>query len=88
MRKPVYSTRFKKEYKLMQKRGLNITKIHDIITRLVKEIPLLPQSKDHALNGDYLGYRECHIEPDWLLIYKIEGDDLILVRTGSHSDLF
>ena len=72
MKTPVYSTRFKKEYKLSQKRGLDIAKLDKILTDLVCEIPLPPQNKDHDLIGNYIGCRECHIQGDWLLIYKYQ----------------
>ena len=80
MLKVVYSSKFKKDYKLIKKRGYNIRKFEK-----------LPQNYlDHALTGDFIGFRECHIEPDWLLIYKIENEilTLTLTRTGTHSDLF
>ena len=86
----VWTSRFKKDYKTAIKRGLDINKLDDIIISLASGIPLLPNQKDHALSGDYAGFRECHIEPDWLLVYAIDGNELILTlaRTGSHSDLF
>ena len=64
-----------------------MAKLREIILLLVEGGPLPPRYKDHALVGDW-NHRDCHIEPDWLLIYKIDGDDLYLVRTGTHSDLF
>jgi len=88
LKSPVYSTRFKKEYKLSQRRGLDLGKIDKIIAQLVNELPLPPQNRDHDLIGDYIGCRECHIQSDWLLIYKIDGNDIIFLRTGTHSDLF
>ncbi len=80
---------FKKDYKLAEKQGLDLNKLKEIITLLADGYPLPPKNKDHQLKGNYKGYRECHIEPDWLLIYKIQNDMLILtlVRTGSHSKL-
>lgn len=85
-----YSSRFKKDYKLIQKRGYNINKLKVVITLICTQEPLPERYKDHLLSGDYEGFRECHIEPDWLLIYKIEKDilTLTLTRTGTHSDLF
>lgn len=85
-----YEKSFKKDFKLMQKRGLNMSLLEKVIEILANEQPLPPQYKDHTLYGNYKGYRECHIEPDWLLIYKIYNDVLLLAlsRTGSHSDLF
>ena len=65
-----------------------MNKIKDIMSMLVNEQQLPPKNKDHNLTGNYKGRRECHIESDWLLIYKIEGDTIIFERTGSHSELF
>ncbi len=81
-------TQFKKDVKLLQKRGKDVEKLKRIIVFLVegKKLPL--KNKDHHLKGTLKDCRECHIEPDWLLIYRIEGSELSLVRTGSHSDLF
>jgi len=62
--------------------------LDNIMVKLVKEEELLAQQQDHSLYGNYKGYRECHIEPDWLLIYKIEGDSICFTRTGTHADLF
>lgn len=81
---------FKKDYKLAEKQGLDLNKLKEVITLLANGEPLPPKNKDHQLKGNYKGHRECHIEPDWLLIYKVQDDMLILtlVRTGSHSKLF
>ena len=86
----VWTNRFKKDYKTAIKRGLDIKKLDDVITILATGKAPLSKQKDHALSGDYAGFRECHIEPDWLLIYAIDGTTLVLTltRTGSHSDLF
>jgi len=85
-----YRRSFKKDYKLAVKRGLDISKFEKLVHLLVNEQPLDKAYKDHELAGNYKSYRECHVQPDWLLIYKIESDNLILVlsRTGTHSDLF
>lgn len=85
-----YSAQFRKDYKLMKKRGLPLDLLHDIVERLRSGLPLPERCRDHALIGDYDGFRECHIRPDWLLIYRITGTELILVlqRTGTHADLF
>lgn len=85
-----YSTKFKKDYKAIIKRGYNPQLLQDVLTILSNERPLPPQYKDHNLSGNYEGHRECHITSDWLLIYKIEQDilTLSLTRTGTHSDLF
>ena len=84
------STRFKKDYKLAQKRGYNMNLLKEVIEILANGEQLPAKYLDHPLTGDYRGSRECHIEPDWLLIYRIEKDLLILglTRTGTHSDLF
>lgn len=86
----VWTTQFKKDYKLAVKRNLNIELIDDIIRKLSRGAVLPEKNKDHALTGDWVGHRECHILPDWLLSYRIEGDVLVLTlaRTGTHSDLF
>lgn len=85
-----YSGRFKKGLKLAVKRGFDISLLISVVDKLKMRIPLEEKYKDHALKGDWLGFRECHIEPDWLLIYLIEEDvlTLTLVDTGTHSDLF
>lgn len=84
------SKRFKKEIKLAQKRGLDIKALQMIIEKLAKKQKLDDKYKNHFLHGKYEGYCECHIQPDWLLIYKIDQNELFLylLRTGSHSDLF
>ena len=83
------TTQFKKDYKLAVKRGLKIDLLKDIIAALAMGEKLPEKNKDHALTGNWVGHRECHILPDWLLIYRIEDDVLVLTlaRTGSHSDL-
>ena len=85
-----YSKQFKKDFKLSQKRDLPMQKLKTILEKLVNGIPLEEKHHDHPLSGNYTSFRECHIEPDWLLIYKIDQNELILVaqRTGTHSDLF
>lgn len=84
------TNQFKKDYKLAKKRGCNIDELKEIVAMLANGINLPEKYKDHALKGDYINCRECHIEPDWLLIYKITETVMILSleRTGSHSDLF
>lgn len=86
----VWTTAFKKDYKLAMKRHMNVELLDDIIRMLSRGEPLPEKNRDHALTGDWIGHRECHIQPDWLLIYRIEGDVLVLTlaRTGTHSDLF
>lgn len=85
-----YTAQFKKDYKLAIKRGLKIDLLDKIITDLANGVPLPEKNNDHALTGNWAGHRECHILPDWLLIYRIDGDILVLTisRTGTHSDLF
>lgn len=84
------TTKFQKDLKLAQKRGCNIELIRDVIKKLACGEPLPAKNKDHALSGNFYGCRECHITPDWLLIYEIDNDNLYLylTRTGTHSDLF
>jgi mRNA interferase YafQ len=74
--------------KLAIKRGKDMAKLRNLLSLLMEGGPLPPRYKDHPLSGNWKHFRDCHIEPDWLLIYKIEGNDLYLVRTGTHSDLF
>lgn len=85
-----YSTKFKKDYKTIIRRGYNPQLLQDVLEILCNEQSLPSNFKDHNLTGNYEGYRECHITPDWLLIYKIEQEilTLLLTRTGTHSDLF
>ena len=86
----VLSSKFKKDLKRSKKSGKNLNKLYSIITKLQNQTLLDPSYKDHPLTGSYEGFRELHIEPDWLLIYAIKNDILVLslTRTGSHSDLF
>ena len=85
-----YETGFKKDYKRIVKRGYDVSLLEEVINHLVNKIPLPKKYMDHGLSGNYVDFRECHITPDWLLIYRIDDDELILylTRTGSHSDLF
>ena len=86
----IRTSQFKKDYKLMQKRGKDKAKLEAILRVLAVGGTLPPENRDHALSGNYAGFRECHIEPDWLLIYRIDEGvlELFLFRTGKHSDLF
>ncbi len=86
----VFTGRMKRDVKLMKKRRKNIDLLVDILDRLSKGETLPEFNKDHQLKGEWKDFRECHIEPDWLLIYRIEKDELLLVATatGSHADLF
>ena len=94
MRKTKYTvkttTLFKKDFKLAMKRGLNVELLENVIALLAMGEPLPAKNKDHALTGNWVGHRECHILPDWLLVYRVEDDVLVLTlaRTGTHSDLF
>lgn len=84
------TSKFKKEYHLVKKRGYNMQLLKQVVQLLANGETLPQKYKEHALTGNYKGYLECHISPDWLLIYKIEKDILVLTltRTGTHSDLF
>lgn len=90
MLKVRYSSKFKKDFKAIIKRGYNISLFYEVLILLREDKTLPEKYSDHALKGGYGGHRECHITPDWLLIYKKENDTLTLTltRTGSHSDLF
>ena len=90
MRTIILSGQFKKDLKLAKKRNLPEKELFDVIHALANDIELPPDKRDHTLVGDYANCRECHIRPDWLLIYQIDGEQLILLlsRTGTHSDLF
>lgn len=81
-------TQFKKDFKKIVRQGKDAAKLKDVITALVWGKPLPENNRDHKLSGTYSDCRECHIEPDWLLIYRIDLDEIVLIRTGSHSDLF
>lgn len=85
-----FGKQMRRDLKLAAKRGYDISKLDEVIDILCTTQTLPGKYKDHSLTGNYYGYRECHINPDWLLIYKIENDilTLILFRTGTHSDLF
>ncbi len=85
-----HTTQFKKDYKLAMRRGLDIQLLDDVIRKLASGETLDEKYRDHALTGKWSGHRECHIQPDWLLVYHIKKDVLVLTlsRTGSHSDLF
>ncbi|HTC36056.1 MAG TPA: type II toxin-antitoxin system YafQ family toxin [Bryobacteraceae bacterium] len=88
MRKPVSGAQFRRDVKLARKRGKDMAKLREVILLLLEGNPLPARFKDHPLSGEWKLYRDCHIEPDWLLLFKIDEDDLHLVRTGTHSDLF
>ncbi len=84
----LWKGQFKKDYKRAKKQGKNLADLRSVVAMLAAREPLPPKHRDHNLCGRWNKHRECHIAPDWLLIYRIDGDDLILERTGSHSELF
>ena len=88
MRIPIRSGQFKRDVKTAEKRGKNINKLRALLVLLIEDKPLPPEYLDHPLKGGWKGYRDAHIESDWLLIYRVAGDDLHLVRTGTHADIF
>jgi len=88
MRIPVYTRQFERDIERVRKRGKDFEKFKIIARALIEGSNLDPIHRDHRLVGDYAGRRECHIEADWLLIYKLEKDQIIFERTGSHTDLF
>lgn len=83
------TAQFRKDYKLAKKRGLKMEALAEIVTMLAKGEALPEKNRDHSLSGNWIGHRECHVLPDWLLIYRIEENVLVLTltRTGTHSDL-
>ena len=83
-----YTSQFKKDYKKVKKQNKDLNKLKTVIELLVSGQQLEPKHSDHQLSGICKGHRDCHIEPDWILIYRISSDSLYLERTGSHSDLF
>ena len=85
-----FTTAYKRAYKLMKKRGASMDLLDDVVDQLRRGETLAPRYRDHALSGKFQGFRECHIKPDWLLVYLIENDvlTLTLVDTGSHADIF
>lgn len=83
-----YSAQFKKDIKTCVRRGYKMSMLQQVIDTLRVPVPLPPANKDHKLIGNYSGYKECHISPDWLLIYKQSDTELKLNRTGTHADLF
>jgi len=87
---PTFAGPFKKDRKLMKKRNRDMDKLTEIMTMLINEQPLQPKHENHPLHGTYKGKWECHIEPDWILIYRIDKKNrrIIYYRTGSHSDFF
>jgi mRNA interferase YafQ len=82
------TSRFKRDVKRMERQGRELENLKRVLETLVKGEPLAAKYRDHVLVGQYKGTRECHIEPDWLLIYELAETEIVLIRTGSHSDLF
>ena len=85
---PVYTHQFEKDLKRARRRGKDLGKLKTIARTLLAGEPVGPIHRDHRLVGNYVGRRECHLEPDWLLVYKVEDDRLIFERIGTHADLF
>lgn len=88
MLKPEYTSKFKKDLRMAQKRNLDIELLKEIIKKLCLEEKLPDKNRDHSLSGNWSGCRECHILPDWLLIYQIGNGIIVFERTGTHSDLY
>jgi len=88
MRTPNYTTQFERDLRLLQRRGKDIEKLKQVLATLINDEPLAERYRDHPLKGNYRNRRECHLEPDWLLIYKLNDAEIIFERTGTHSDLF
>jgi mRNA interferase YafQ len=90
MRTPIFTKKFQKELKKCKSRSLNTSEIGDIMVKLIEDEPLEARNKNHPLSGDFAGCYECHIRPDWLLVYMLdnEANTVTFLRTGTHSDLF
>jgi len=87
--KAIFQTRqFKRDFKRIKKRGKDLGKLKEVVSAIAKSEAMEERHRDHALSGKWSGSRDCHIEPDWILIYRVDGESLFLERTGSHSDLF
>ena len=82
------STRFRRDVKRLRRQNFDLSELESVVSALVAEEQLDQRYRDHALVGNWIGFRECHIHPDWLLIYRIESDELQLARTGSHAELY
>ena len=85
---PVRSTQFKRDVRRVEKRGKDLSRLRSLLSLLIERKPLPAYYSDHPLKGNWKGYRDAHIEPDWLLLYRVVGNELHLARTGSHADLF
>jgi mRNA interferase YafQ len=88
MRDIVYSSKIKKDLKLYRKRGLNLDLFYEVVLKIAKGNLLEPSNQDHPLHGKLAGKRDCHIEPDWVLIYSVNKKEVMLYRTGTHSDIY
>jgi mRNA interferase YafQ len=88
MKEVIQTSQFKKDIKRLKKRGKDLEKLGEVVRLLASDAPLEEKHRDHALIGRWVGSRDCHIEPDWILIYRNEPESLYLERSGSHSDLF
>ena len=84
----IYTSQFKKDFKRVSSQGKDLSKLEIVIETLLNTENLDPKYKDHSLVGKWKNHRDCHLEPDWILIYRLTNDSLILERTGSHSELF
>jgi mRNA interferase YafQ len=84
----VRSSRFKRDVRKLEKQGKDLTKLRSVLLLLLEEKPLPDHYRDHVLRGDWYGFRDLHVEPDWLLLYRVKDGELQLARTGSHSELF
>lgn len=86
----VYSNRFKADFKLAIKRNFDVSLLNEVVDKLARQEPLDPKYCDHKLTGQFKNFRECHIQPNWLLVYRVDNNDLelYLFRTGTHSDIF
>ncbi|MDZ7767043.1 MAG: type II toxin-antitoxin system YafQ family toxin [Melioribacteraceae bacterium] len=84
----IYSSQFKKDFKKIKRQGKDIAQLETVVITLLNKEPLPSKYKDHKLSGRWKSFKDCHIEPDWVLIYQITNNALILERTGSHSELF
>jgi mRNA interferase YafQ len=88
MRTPNYTTQFERDLRLQERRGKDLVKLKEVLAALINEEVLAERYRDHPLRGNFKNRRECHLEPDWLLIYKLVGEEIVFERTGKHSDLF
>lgn len=88
MLEPIFTRAFRRDRKRAEKRGKDLGKLDSVARRLITGGPLDPRHRDHKLKGEWQDFRECHVEPDWLLIYRIEDGTITFVRTGTHADLF